>query len=289
MLLPFPQNREGLTMKASFMRRIIIGGAALVAAVTGASFANAAGDTKHARPVNGSWEGPLGRFDQAQLQRGFQVYKEVCSGCHSMNLLSYRNLGDKHAPFYDPKYPNPNDNPVIKAIAAEYTINASDPDGNKEERPGLPADRFVAPFENRAQGQAANGGSYPPDLSVMVKARHDGASYVYSLLTGYDQKVPEGKSVPEGKHYNPYMAGGVIAMGAPLSDDQVTYADTEANKGIKSTTDQMAKDVTAYLSWASEPHQTERKSTGLGVMAFLLILATFLWFSYKSVWRNVEH
>jgi ubiquinol-cytochrome c reductase cytochrome c1 subunit len=276
-------------MKASIMRRFVLGGAAMIAALTGATFASAAGDVKHPRPVEGSWEGPLGRFDQAQLQRGFQVYKEVCSACHSMNLLSYRNLGDEHAPFYDPKYPNPNDNPVVKAIAAEYTINAVDKDGNSEERPGLPSDKFVSPFENVAQGQAANGGAYPPDLSVMVKARHDGASYVYSLMSGYNQPVPAGKSVPEGKYYNPYMPGGVIAMGEQLADGRVEYAETEANKGIKNTEDQMSKDVVAFLAWASDPHQTERKSSGLAVMAFLLILATFLWFSYKSVWRNVEH
>ena len=276
-------------MKVSVMRRFVLGGAALMAAVTGVNLVQAAGETKHPREVEGSWEGPLGRFDQAQLQRGFQVYKEVCSSCHSMNLLHYRNLGDEHGPFADPKYPNPNENPVIKAIAAEYTINAVDSDGNAEERPGLPSDKFVSPWENRAQGQAANGGAYPPDLSVMVKARHDGASYVYSLLTGYNQTPPAGKVVPEGKHYNPYMPGGVIAMGEQLSDGRIDYAETEANKGVKNTADQMSKDVSAFLSWASDPHQTERKSSGLAVMAFLLILATFLWFSYKSVWRNVEH
>lgn len=276
-------------MKASIMRQLIIGGAALVAALSTTSIATAAGETKAPRSVEGSWEGPLGRFDQAQLQRGFQVYKEVCSSCHSMNLLHYRNLGDEHAPFEDPKFANPNDNPVIKAIAAEYTINAVDKDGNAEERPGLPSDKFVSPWENVAQGQAANGGAYPPDMSVIVKARHDGASYVYSLLTGYDAPVPAGKVVPEGKYYNPYMPGGVIAMGKMLNDGQVEYADTEANKGVKNTADQMAKDVSAFLSWASDPHQTERKSSGLAVMAFLLILAGFLWMSYKSVWRNVEH
>jgi ubiquinol-cytochrome c reductase cytochrome c1 subunit len=276
-------------MKVSLMRRFSLACAVLLVAVTGSGLAFAAGETKAPRPVEGSWEGPLGRFDQAQLQRGFQVYKEVCSSCHSMNLLHYRNLGDEHAPFADPKYPNPNDNPVIKAIAAEYTINASDPDGNTEERPGLPSDKFVSPWENRAQGQAANGGAYPPDLSVIVKARHNGASYVYSLLTGYNKPVPAGKVVPEGKYYNPYMPGGVIAMSEQLADGRIDYADTPANKGIKNTEEQMSKDVVAFLSWASDPHQTARKSTGLGVMAFLLILATFLWFSYKSVWRNVEH
>lgn len=276
-------------MKAFVMRRIILGSAAVVAAVMGTSSAFAATDVKHPRPVVGSWEGPLGRFDQAQLQRGFQIYKEVCSSCHSMNLLHYRNLGDEHAPFFDPKYPNPNDNPVIKAIAAQYTVNAVDPDGNSEERPGLPSDKFIAPFENRAQGQAANGGAYPPDLSVMIKARANGHDYVYSLMTGYNQPLPKGKIVSEGKYYNPYMPGGVIAMGEQLADGRVEYAETEANKGIKNTEEQMSKDVVAFLAWASDPHQTARKSTGLGVMAFLLILATFLWFSYKSVWRNVEH
>jgi ubiquinol-cytochrome c reductase cytochrome c1 subunit len=276
-------------MKVSLMRKFVLGGAALIAAVAGVSMAEAAGETKHPRPVEGSWEGPLGRFDQAQLQRGFQVYKEVCSSCHSMNLLHYRNLGDEHGPFYDPKYPNPNENPVIKAIAATYTINASDPDGNKEERPGLPSDKFVSPWANKAEGQAANGGAYPPDLSVIVKARHEGDSYLYSLLTGYDTPVPAGKVVPEGKYYNPYMPGGVIAMGKMLNDGQVEYADTEANKGVKNTADQMARDVAAFMTWASDPHQTERKSSGLAVMAFLLILSGFLWASYKSVWRNVEH
>lgn len=276
-------------MKVSYMRRSILSLAAVVAATLGVSSVQAAGDVKAPRPVNGSWEGPLGRFDQAQLQRGFQVYKEVCSSCHSMELLHYRNLGDEHGPFYDPKYPNPNDNPVVKAIAAEYTMNPVDADGNSEERPGLPSDKFLRPFENRAQGQAANGGAYPPDLSVMVKARHNGASYIYSLLTGYNQTPPKDKVVPEGKYYNPYMPGGVIAMGEQLVEGRVEYADTEANKGIKNTEEQMTKDVVAFLAWASDPHQTERKSTGLAVMAFLLILSGFLWLSYKSVWRNVEH
>jgi ubiquinol-cytochrome c reductase cytochrome c1 subunit len=276
-------------MKASLMRRFILGSAAILAALTGASLAYAEGTTKPPREVEGSWEGPLGRFDQAQLQRGFQVYKEVCSSCHSMNLLHYRNLGDEHAPFADPKFPNPNENPTIKAIAANYTVTAVDPDGNKEERPGLPSDKFVSPWANKAEGAAANGGAYPPDLSVIVKARHDGASYVYSLLTGYDAPVPKGKVVPEGKYYNPYMPGGVIAMGKMLNDGQVEYADTAGNKGVKNTADQMARDVSAFLAWASDPHQTERKSSGLAVMAFLLILAGFLWASYKSVWRNVEH
>lgn len=276
-------------MKVSVMRPFLLASAFAAAALLGASPALAAGDTKAPRPINGSWEGALGRFDQAQLQRGFQVYKEVCSSCHAMSLLSYRNLGEKHGPFYDPKYPNPNDNPVVKAIAAEYTIKAVDPDGNEEERPAIPSDRFVKPFENKAQAQAANGGAYPPDMSVLTKARHNGPDYIYSLMTGYNQPVPAGKVVAEGKYYNPYMPGGVIAMGEQLIDDRVEYADTPANKGIKPTESQMSKDVVAFLTWAAEPHQTTRKQTGLGVMIFLGLLTIMLWFSYRSVWRNVEH
>jgi ubiquinol-cytochrome c reductase cytochrome c1 subunit len=280
-------------MKVNFMSglfgRILLAGAALTAVATMPLAAQAAGKAHHPREVNGSWEGPFGRFDRAQLQRGFQVYKEVCSACHAMNLLHYRNLGDEHAPFYDEKYKNPSDNPVVKAIAATYTVKALDPEGNEEERPGIPADKFVKPFESKAQAQAANGGAYPPDLSVITKARHGGADYIYSLLTGYGEEPPKGMIIPDGKSYNPYMPGGVIAMAQPIQDDQITYADTEANKGVKPTVDQMAKDVTAFLQWAGEPHQTERKRTGLGVMAFLLILSILTWFSYKQVWRNVEH
>jgi ubiquinol-cytochrome c reductase cytochrome c1 subunit len=276
--------------KTMSMRRFILASlAAFGLAAAAAAPASAAGDAKHPRHVEGSWEGPFGRFDRAQLQRGFQVYKEVCSSCHAMNLLHYRNLGDRGGPFFDPKYPNPNENPVIKAIAAQYTVQDVDADGAETERPGLPKDRFVAPFESRAQAMQANGGSYPPDLSVIVKARHGGADYIYSLMTGYNQTPPADKKVPEGKHYNPYMAGGVIAMAEQLADGRVEYAETEANKGIKNTEDQMSRDVSAFLAWASEPHQTLRKTTGLGVMAFLFIFAILLWFSYRSIWRNVEH
>jgi ubiquinol-cytochrome c reductase cytochrome c1 subunit len=271
------------------MRRVIIAALAAVAAFPGGQQALAAGETKHARPVAGSWEGAFGRFDRAQLQRGFQIYKEVCSSCHAMHLLHYRNLGDQGGPFYDPKYPNPNDNPVVKAIAAQYTVKDKDADGNEVERPGLPKDQFVAPFESKAIAMQANGGAYPPDLSVITKARHGGADYVYSLLSGYNQEPPADVKVPEGKYYNPYMAGGVIAMASQLDEDRVVYADTEANKGIKTTTDQMSRDVTAFLSWAGDPHQTLRKTTGLGVMGFLFIFAILLWFSYRSIWRNVEH
>lgn len=272
------------------LRTTLTAAAIALAAVAGAAApAVAAGAGKHARPVEGSWEGPFGTFDRAQLQRGFQIYKEVCSSCHSMNLLHYRNLGERNGPFWDPKYPNANDNPVVKAIAAQYTIQDEDAEGNEVERPRLPSDPFTAPFESDAIARQANGGAMPPDLSVITKARAGGADYIYSLLTGYNQTPPEGKSIPDGKYYNPYMAGAVIAMSEQLPDGRVEYADTEANRGITATEDQMARDVAAFLQWAGDPKQTVRKQTGVAVMAFLAIFAILLWFTYRSVWRNVEH
>ena len=263
---------------------------AVSVAVVGVTGAQAAGEYKKPRPVNGTWEGPFGTFDRAQLQRGFQVYKEVCSSCHSMNLLHYRNLGDRGGPFYDPKYPNPNENPVIRAIAAEYTVTDVDADGNEVERPAEPKDPFVKPFETRAMAMMANGGAYPPDLSVITKARHGGADYMYSLISGYpeDGNPPEMDITP-GKYYNPYMAGQVIAMPPQLIPDRVSYAETEANAGIEASVDQMSQDITAFLQWAGDPKATTRKQTGVAVMAFLLVLTILLYFSYKSVWRHVEH
>lgn len=272
------------------IRRQLVAAATGIAILAGATApVLAAGETKSPRPVNGSWEGPFGTFDRAQLQRGFQVYKEVCSSCHGMNLLHYRNLGERNGPFWDPKYPNANDNPVVKAIAAQYTIKDVDAEGNEIERPRLPSDPFTAPFESDAIAKQANGGALPPDLSVITKARHGGADYIYSLLTGYNQTPPEGKSIPSGKYYNPYMPGGVIAMSEQVPDGRVEYAQTEANAGIQNTEEQMAKDVAAFLQWAGDPKATIRKQTGVAVMAFLAIFAVLLWFTYKSVWRNVEH
>jgi ubiquinol-cytochrome c reductase cytochrome c1 subunit len=270
-------------------RRTIAAMMAAGVALAGASGALAAGDAKEVRSVNGSWEGVFGTFDRAQLQRGFQVYKEVCSSCHAMSLMHYRNLGERGGPFYDPKFPNANDNPVVKAIAAEYTVAGLDADGLAIERPALPSDRFKAPFESRGIAMQANGGAYPPDLSVITKARHGGADYIYSLITGYDVPPPADKKIPAGKHYNPYMAGGVISMGPQLMDDRVSYSATDANAGVKPTVDQMGRDIAAFLAWAGDPKQTIRKQTGVASMAFLLILTILLWFSYKSVWRHVEH
>jgi ubiquinol-cytochrome c reductase cytochrome c1 subunit len=252
------------------------------------------------KEMHWSNEGPLGEFDQAQLQRGYKVYREVCSSCHSMNLMYFRNLGQPGGPFYDPKYKNPNENPYVKAIAAEYQINDIDSEtGDTVQRPGTSADRFPNPFPNEAAARASNGGALPPDLSVIINARHEGSQYVYSILTGY-VAPPAGLKVDPGKFYNPYFPGdlsafwsgdhdhvprgGVIGMAPPLEANKVTYDD-----GTKSTVDQQAKDVVAFLTWASEPKATERKEFGLAAMIYLVVFAVLLWFSYRRIWRNVAH
>jgi ubiquinol-cytochrome c reductase cytochrome c1 subunit len=260
----------------------------------------AAGSQAPLKHAEFSFEGPFGKFDQAQLQRGYKVYREVCASCHSMDLVFFRNLGQKGGPFYDPKYPNPNDNPYVKAIAAEYQINDLDSEtGDVVQRPGVPADRFPNPFPNEAAARASNGGAMPPDLSVITKARHHGTHYVYSLLSGY-KTPPKGLTVAAGQYYNPYMAGdltafwtgshddvppgGFIAMPPQLEPDKVTFDD-----GTKSTIDQQAKDVAAFLTWAAEPKAEERKSFGLAAMIYLLIFAGLLYASYRRIWRNVAH
>ena len=279
-------------------RKIAISAVSALALTTGAVFASEGGG--HVEDIAFSFEGPFGTFDQGQLQRGYKVYREVCSACHSMNLMSFRNLGQKGGPFFDPKYPNPNDNPYVKSIAKDYQIKDIDSEtGDVIERPGTSADRFPSPFPNEPAARASNGGAMPPDLSVMAKARHHGPQYIYSLLTGY-QDPPAGLKVGVGQHYNPFMAGdvtaswsgphdkvppgGFIAMAPPLAAGQVTFDD-----GTKSTLENQAKDVAAFLTWASEPKMQERKAFGMAAMIYLLIFAGLLYVSYRKIWKNVAH
>ena len=281
------------------MLRKVLTLAALGLALTSGQ-ALAAGAAKEPKHVSFSFEGPFGKFDKAQLQRGFKVYREVCAGCHGMNLLSFRNLGERSGPFYDPRFPNPNDNPYVKAIAAEYQIADIDSEtGDAIQRPGTSADRFPNPYPNEAAARAGNGGALPPDLSVIIKARHHGPAYVYSILTGY-QNPPAGLTVAPGQYYNPYMsgdltafwqgdpkhvpAGGFIAMPPPLQPGQVTFDD-----GTQSTVSQQSKDVVAFLAWAAEPKMEERKQFGLAAMIYLLIFTGLLYASYRRIWRNVAH
>jgi len=281
------------------MLRKAIAFAALGLALSAAP-ALAAGHPEEPRSVAWSFNGPFGKFETAQLQRGYKVYREVCAACHSMEQMYFRNLGQKAGPFYDPKYPNPNDNPYVKSLAKDAQINDIDGDtGDVIQRPGTSADKFPAPFPNEAAARASNGGALPPDLSVIIKSRPNGANYVYSLLTGY-RNAPAGLTIGTGLHYNPWFPGdltaqwsgdhhkvpkgGAIAMAPPLAAGKVTFDD-----GSPSTVEQQAKDVTAYLAWASDPKATERKQFGVGAMIYLLLLSIVLWFSYKRVWRNVSH
>lgn len=284
--------------KMSF-RKIIVSVAAAAGIVAVASPAFAAGAGKHPRDGGFSFAGPFGTFDQGQLQRGYKVYREVCASCHGMDLLHFRNLGDKHGPFYDPKYKNPNDNPVVKALAAELQVPDIDAEtGEPIMRDATTADKFPNPYPNATAAAAANGGAAPPDLSVMAKARHGGANYIYSLLSGY-VPAPAGLKMAPGQTYNPYMAGdlapfwegegpapvgGFIAMPNPLQAGQVTFDD-----GTEATVDQMAKDVAAFIAWASEPKMVERKQTGFGVMIFLILFAGITYASYRRIWKGVAH
>lgn len=217
--------------------------------------------------------GPTGTFDRASLQRGYQVYKEVCAVCHSMRLLSYRNLTE--IGFTEAQ---------VKAIASAYEVPAEpDDEGVIKPRPALPSDRFHSPYPNEKAARAANNGAWPPDLSLIVKARHDGENYIYSLLTGY-KEPPPGTTMTVGMHYNEYFPGHQIAMPPPLAiDGQVTYAD-----GAKATIPQMAEDVTAFLAWAAEPKMEIRKQTGLKVMIYLIAFAGIMYAVKRRVWRKLH-
>ncbi len=253
------------------------------------------------KDVHWSFEGPLGHYDQRQLQRGYKVYKEVCSACHSMNYIAFRNLADPGGPFWDPKYKNANDNPVVKTLAKDVQYPDIDGDtGETIKRPGTSADYFPNPFSNPAAARAANGGALPPDMSLLAKAREGGPAYIYSIVTGDGTEAPHELTIPDGKYYDPYMpgdmtsswhgdphkipVGGFIAMPPPLIDDRVAFDD-----GTKATLSQEAKDVAAFLEWAADPKMEERKRMGLAVMIFLVVLTGLVYASYRRVWEKVAH
>ncbi len=226
------------------------------------------------------FEGPFGTFDRAALQRGFQVYKEVCAACHSMNQLRYRDLG---APGIGGTGGLGYNEDEVKAIAAEFEVTDGPNDqGEMFERPARPSDRFKAPFPNENAARAANNGAAPPDLSLMAKARAGGADYIYALLTGYSDP-PEGVSLMEGMNYNKFFPGHQIAMAKPLNEDQVTYAD-----GTKATEEQLARDVATFLTWAAEPNLEARKRLGVKVVLFLLLLTGLLYIAKRKIWSDVH-
>ena len=222
-----------------------------------------------------TFKGLFGKFDRASLQRGYQVYTEVCASCHSMKYLSYRNLSEKGGPEFSEA--------EAKAIAASFEVtDGPDSTGEMFTRPAKLSDKFVMPYDNVKAAQAANGGAYPPDMSVLVKARGGGVDYIYSLLQGYEDP-PSGVTLDDGVYYNKYMAGNKIKMPNNLMDGLVEYAD-----GTESTVDQMAKDVTTFLAWAAEPELEERHKTGIKVIIYLVLLTILVYLSMKKIWSRID-
>ena len=238
---------------------------------------------KHPKELELASNGVFGKFDRRQLQRGFQVYKEVCSACHSLRLVSFRDL--QKIGYSEPE---------VKAIANQWVIeqpSIKPETGEAATRKNIPSDRFPSPFANEVAARAANNNALPPDLSLITKAREEGTAYVHSLLTGYtDQpaalikQFPDIKT-PEGLYYNPYFANLNIAMPPPITaDDQVAYAD-----GTKATKEQMSADVSAFLTWTAEPNLESRHAVGVASILFILVFCGLAWGAYQNVWRDVKH
>ena len=281
------------------VRRLLIAFGALCA--LGATAAIAAQEAEKPPEAHFSFEGPLGTYDMGAVQRGFAVYRQVCSNCHSMNHLYYSDLGAPGAPFaayrvrneetgeetaqiglhagQHGRYLDINDNPWVQSIA--HSVQVSDIDqstGQPTDRPGLVSDHFKKPFPNEIAARASNGGALPPDLSEIVLARAGGANYVHAILTGYTGQQHN------GKYENRYFPGRLISMPPPLSDGIVSFDDGAPNK-----LDDEARDIAQFLQWAADPHMQERKQLGFMVIAFLLVLLVLLYASYKQVWRGIKH
>jgi cytochrome c1 len=270
------------------MRIALLLGLTLGLGVSQASLA-ATGDALAPKDVHWSFEGPFGHYDRGALERGFQVYKEVCSACHSLNRVAFHDLV---TPPEDKTDGIGFTEAQAKAIAASYKVPAgpndkgetTDSSGNPLTRAGTLADYFPPPFPNEEAARTANSGALPPDLSLIVKARDGGPQYVYSIITGFHRAPPAGFKVLPNKYYDPYFAGWNISMPPPLSDGQVSFSD-----GTPNNLDQEAHDVVTFLAWASEPKMEERKRMGFGVMAFLLLLSGLLYLSYQRIWHGDEH
>ncbi|MDF2798016.1 MAG: cytochrome c1 [Devosia sp.] len=282
-----------------FNIKTLISAAALTAALVAVPAVAQEADT-HATPhierQDWSFAGIFGTYDQNQLQRGFQVFREVCANCHSANLLAFRNLAEPGGPHFSEEQ--------VKALAAEYEVADAAAEGGV--RPAVPADRWPSPFANDQEAREANGGSVPPDFSVLAKARgvsdpfptwifnyftayaEGGPDYIHALLNGY-REPPEGFELPEGKYYNEYFPGHAIGMSPPLSDDQITYEPGENGETVPQTVEQYSQDVSAFMMWLAEPGLVARKQTGFVVLLYLFAFAGLLWFTKKRIWKSVEH
>ena len=277
-------------------RSSIIVTAALAVSIAslGAPVASAQEETPIPPRQHWSFAGPFGLYDTAQLQRGFKIYREVCSTCHSIKLLAFRNLADPGGPDFTEAQ--------AATIAASFQVTDGPNDkGEMFQRPGKLADHFPPPFPNDQAARAALGGALPPDMSVLAKARgaeqgfpwfvfdafiqyqEEGPDYIDALLNGYEDPPP-GFSLPPGAQYNKYFPGHAIGMPKPLSDGQVEYTD-----GTPTTVDQYGRDVAAFLMWAAEPKLDARKTLGFQVFIFLIVLTALLYFTKKRVWHAVKH
>jgi len=234
--------------------------------------AHAAGTAVKPVDIKWSFEGLFGTFDRAAIKRGSQIFFEVCNGCHSLDMVAYRNLVEIGL-----------DEETVKALAAEYEVqDGPDQEGEMFMRPARLSDQIVAPYANEKASRFANGGAFPPDLSVITKARVGGPDYIYSLLTGYKDEAPDGFDLAEGTQYNEYFPGHQIFMGAPLMDDSVEYED-----GTPATLDQEARDIVTFLAWSAEPELEERKALGIKVMLYLIVLTAMLYALKRRIWNRI--
>ena len=239
------------------------------------NYANSAENSAELLKVNWSFKSFFGKFDRASLQRGYQVYNEVCASCHSVKYLSYRNLAEKGGPEFSEE--------EAKAIASNFEVtDGPDSTGEMFTRPARLSDKFVGPYPNEQAATAANGGAYPPDMSVLVKARKGGADYIYSVLMGYEDP-PAGIILDDGVYYNKYMPGNKIKMSQPLMAGAVEYVD-----GTEASEEQMSKDVVAFLAWAAEPHLEARHKIGFRAIIYLFIITILVYFSMKKLWSRIE-
>ncbi len=262
-----------MTKRSGMLR--LAAACAFAAAIAIAGSPAIAAEGHGATPESHEWsfDGPFGQYDKPAVQRGLQVYLEVCSGCHSLKYVAYRDLGDLGFSVDE-----------IKAIAAKFEVtDGPDDSGDMYQRPAKPSDRFVSPFANEQQARASNGGALPPDLSLQAKAHLAGPNYIHAILTGY-QEAPADVKMGEGLNYNPYFKGSQIAMPSPLSEDAVTYAEGQP----KATVDQMSWDVANFLQWAADPKMEMRKRIGWKVILFVGILAALLYAAKRKMWAGLH-